>query len=243
MLTQQQEATAFKAPWFDAAAKCIDVLIVFLPVSYAANIHRMLGLSVYDAQLLVAVLTLAMARTFMLQASDSGRGAALRNLAIALSALTLAVGMYVSLYYPSISMEAPFMPAWLIALSGVLFGALMLNLWRAVGLGILIVVLVFLAYGLFGDLLPGEFKSRTTTSAELITYLAIDANGMLGTALKVGVVIVVPYLLFGQLLARCGAADFFNDIAMAGMGRFRGGPAKVAVAASCLFGSISGSAV
>lgn len=242
-LSQQQQATAYKAPWFDTVAKCIDVLIVLLPVSYAANLHRALGLSVYDAQLLVAVLTLALARSFLLQAGDSGRGVAMRNLAIAVAALTLAVGMYVGLYYPSISMEAPYMPAWLIGLSGVLFGALMLNLWRSVGLGILIVVVAFLAYGLFGDLLSGEFKSRATTSAELITYLAIDANGMLGTALKVGVVIVVPYLLFGQLLARCGAADFFNDIAMAGMGRFRGGPAKVAVAASCLFGSISGSAV
>ncbi|BBI63528.1 hypothetical protein HSBAA_48340 [Vreelandella sulfidaeris] len=76
-----------------------------------------------------------------------------------------------------------------------------------------------------------------------MVYLAIDANGMLGTALKVAVIIVIPFLLFGQLLARCGAADFFNDIALAGMGRFRGGPAKVAVTASGLFGSISGSAV
>ncbi|RQW73112.1 TRAP transporter fused permease subunit [Halomonas sp. YLB-10] len=135
------------------------------------------------------------------------------------------------------------MPGWLIVLSGVVFAAMMLNLPKSAGVGIMAVVLLFMGYGLFGHLVPGELQSRPTSLSELLVYLAIDANGMLGTALKVAVVVVVPYMLFGKLLARCGAADFFNDVALAGMGRFRGGPAKVAITASGLFGSISGSAV
>ena len=225
------------------AARALDVILVLLPVAYAADLHRTLGISVYDAQLLVTVLAVALTRCFLEGTNDPSATPARRGLTIAAAAVTLLVGIYVGLNYPAISMEAPFMPPWLVAISAVLFGALMLNLRRAVGLGILAVVLLFLAYGLVGHLLPGALRSRPTGPAELVTYLAIDANGMLGTALKVGVVIVVPYLLFGQLLSRCGAAEFFNHIALAGMGRFRGGPAKVAVTASGLFGSISGSAV
>ena len=55
--------------------------------------------------------------------------------------------------------------------------------------------------------------------------------------------IVIPFTILGQVLARTGGADFFSDIAMAAMGRFRGGSAKIAVVGSGLFGMISGSAV
>lgn len=217
-------------------------LMVLLPVAYAGNMHQLLNISVYDVQLLALVLTLALSAGFLIMAEHSQKRL-LKITDFVCAALTFCVGLYVSLYYPMISMEAPYLPGWLIATSVVLFSALIFNLPSSAGIGILSVVLIFLAYGLFGHLVPGELQSRETTLSELVVYLAIDANGMLGTALKVAVLIVIPFLLFGQLLARCGAADFFNDIALAGMGRFRGGPAKVAVTASGLFGSISGSAV
>lgn len=224
------------------AKRFFGVLIVLLPVAYAGDLYRTLGISLYDAQILVMVLACALVSGFMMIAERT------RHPVIGLSSVigaiaTLGVGSYIALYYPTISMEAPFMPGWLIVLSGVMFAALMLNLPRSAGMGILAVVVLFLAYGLFGDLVPGALQSRPTSLSELVVYLAIDANGILGTALKVAVIVVVPYMLFGQLLSRCGAADFFNDIALAGMGRFRGGPAKVAITASGLFGSISGSAV
>jgi TRAP-type uncharacterized transport system fused permease subunit len=110
-------------------------------------------------------------------------------------------------------------------------------------MGILAVVVLFLAYGLFGNLVPGALQSRPHIPVGTRSVSAIDANGILGTALKMAVIVVVPYMLFGQFFSRCGAADFFNDIALAGMGRFRGGPAKVAITESGIFGPISGSAV
>jgi TRAP transporter 4TM/12TM fusion protein len=61
--------------------------------------------------------------------------------------------------------------------------------------------------------------------------------------LQVAVLVVIPFTILGQVLARTGGADFFADIAMAAMGRFRGGSAKIAVVGSALFGMISGSAV
>jgi TRAP-type uncharacterized transport system fused permease subunit len=55
--------------------------------------------------------------------------------------------------------------------------------------------------------------------------------------------IVIAFVFFGQLLFASGGSAFFTDIALALMGRYRGGSAKIAVTASCLFGMISGSAV
>ena len=55
--------------------------------------------------------------------------------------------------------------------------------------------------------------------------------------------IVMPFTILGQVLARTGGADFFADISMSAMGSFRGGAAKIAVVGSALFGMISGSAV
>ena len=56
-------------------------------------------------------------------------------------------------------------------------------------------------------------------------------------------VVVVPFIIMGQVLARCGGSDFFADLAAALMGRFPGGAAKIAVVGSAFFGMISGSAV
>ncbi|WP_164527976.1 TRAP transporter permease [Georhizobium profundi] len=217
-------------------------LIVLLSIGYAGDLHRYLGVSIYDAQLLAAGLTLALTTGFLAIARTSV-GSLLKVASLLAAAVTLGVGFYLAIDYINITMEAPYLPFWLVALSGVVLAALMLNVVPSVGMGIFVVVLLFMAYGLFGHLMPGEFRSRETMFSELAIYLATDANGMLGQALKVAVVIVVPYLLFGKLLSACGAANFFNDGALALMGRYRGGPAKVAVTASSLFGSISGNAV
>jgi len=77
----------------------------------------------------------------------------------------------------------------------------------------------------------------------LLVYLGLDTNALLGSALAVAVIVVVPFIMMGQVLGRCGGAEFFTDLAMAWMGRYRGGAAKIAVAGSAFFGMISGSAV
>ena len=77
----------------------------------------------------------------------------------------------------------------------------------------------------------------------MIVYLGLDVNGAIGSILQVAVMVVIPFTILGQVLARTGGADFFADISMAAMGHFRGGAAKIAVVGSALFGMISGSAV
>ena len=77
----------------------------------------------------------------------------------------------------------------------------------------------------------------------MTVYLGLDINGAIGSILQVAVMVVIPFTILGQVLARTGGADFFADISMSAMGRFRGGAAKIAVVGSALFGMISGSAV
>ena len=92
-------------------------------------------------------------------------------------------------------------------------------------------------------ILPGDFQTRWVSPERLVAYLGLDVNSMIGAILQVAVLVVIPFTILGQVLARTGGADFFSDIAMAAMGRFRGGSAKIAVVGSALFGMISGSAV
>ena len=57
----------------------------------------------------------------------------------------------------------------------------------------------------------------------MVAYVGLDVNGMIGNILQVAVLVVIPYTILGQVLARTGGADFFSDIAMSAMGRYRGG--------------------
>ena len=114
---------------------------------------------------------------------------------------------------------------------------------RATGVSLLLVVAVFILYGLYGDIFEGKLQARTMTAAEMVRYVGLDSTAMLGRPIVIGVTIVTVFVLLGRLLLLSGGSDFFTDIAAALMGRSRGGSAKIAVTASAMFGSISGSAV
>ena len=92
-------------------------------------------------------------------------------------------------------------------------------------------------------MLPETFASRPVDVSRLMVYLGIDTNALLGNTLQIAIVVVVPFIIMGQVLTRCGGSDFFADLAASLMGHFRGGAAKIAVVGSAFFGMISGSAV
>jgi TRAP transporter 4TM/12TM fusion protein len=114
---------------------------------------------------------------------------------------------------------------------------------RIVGLPFVTIILVFLFYALFASHVPGEFQTKSISVQDLATYLYLDPQGLLGIPMEVTATIVLVFLLFGQTISSVGVSRLFNDLAFALMGKYRGGPAKVAVFASSLFGMISGSAV
>ena len=126
------------------------------------------------------------------------------------------------------------------------FGALGLFLAMEAGrrvTGIVIPILggIALMYGLFGNLVPGVFGHRGFTVKRLVEYIYLTSEGLFGVMASVLPSYVLLFLLLGAFLKSSGVGQFFIDVPMALAGRATGGPAKVAVVASGLFGSINGS--
>ncbi len=113
---------------------------------------------------------------------------------------------------------------------------------RAIGLPIVIVAIVFLVYVFLGPYLPFLYH-RGYDVKRLIEYQVWTLEGIFSIPLGVSATFVILFIIFGALLEELGAARFFIDLAYAVAGRSRGGPAKVAVIASALMGTVSGSAV
>ncbi len=111
---------------------------------------------------------------------------------------------------------------------------------RSVGLPIIIVAGVLLVYALFFGLYNQNFFARITECVRILFY---STEGVLSTPVNVCSKFIVMFIIFGAFLERTGIADFFIKIANALVGRFSGGPAKVAVVASALEGMVSGSSV
>lgn len=114
---------------------------------------------------------------------------------------------------------------------------------RVVGLPILIVVSCFIAYAYFGGAIPGYFGHRGFTIQRIATHLYFTTEGIIGTPLAVCSTFIFLFILFGAFLERTGIGQFFIDIANSLAGKATGGPAKVAVIASALQGTITGSSV
>ncbi len=114
---------------------------------------------------------------------------------------------------------------------------------RISGPALTILSAVFLLYALWGRSFPGIFRHRGYTWHRVVTYLTTDIYGIYGTSIKVSATYIVLFIIFGDVMNKCGMGQFFNDIANALAGHTKGGPAKVAVLASGFLGSINGSAV
>jgi TRAP transporter 4TM/12TM fusion protein len=116
---------------------------------------------------------------------------------------------------------------------------------RGGGLGLLIVSAFFFSVVFLGDYYPGPFYSRTLSlqSVTAYMYLCLGASSLFGMVTGLGSTILIAFMLFGGFLQISGAGEFFIKLGLAVAGKYRGGPAKVAILASALMGSISGSGV
>jgi len=113
---------------------------------------------------------------------------------------------------------------------------------RTTGMGLTLVVLLFLAYNLFGSYLPSPFGHGVDEYSYVLDVLVFTTDGVFGVPIQVVASYVFLFVLFGTFLSKAGGGDFFYDLASTLTGKTRGGPAKVAVIASGLYGTMSGSA-
>lgn len=113
---------------------------------------------------------------------------------------------------------------------------------RVVGMSLLVVCLLFLAYALWGNHIPGMLAHKGFTWNEVVDYLGFGLEGLYSSAIGVSATYIAAFIVFGTFLERCGAGDVLMDLGRALTGHYRGGPAKIAVITSAFFGTISGSA-
>ncbi|MGO2146541.1 MULTISPECIES: TRAP transporter permease [Halomonas] len=114
---------------------------------------------------------------------------------------------------------------------------------RALGPPLMVVAAIFIGYSLFGPYMPGILAHRGVSLGGLINHQWLGTQGVFGIALGVSTSFVFLFVLFGALLDKAGAGNYFIKVAFSMLGHLKGGPAKAAVVASGMTGLISGSSI
>jgi len=152
-------------------------------------------------------------------------------------------GAYMFLFYDQLSTR-PGAPLTQDVIVGVIGLVMLLEATRrALGPPLMIVATVFILYSLFGPQMPGILAHRGVSLNGLINHQWLTAQGVFGIALGVSTSFVFLFVLFGALLDKAGAGNYFIKVAFSLLGHYKGGPAKAAVVASGMTGLISGSSI
>ncbi|HET9717218.1 MAG TPA: TRAP transporter fused permease subunit [Pseudolabrys sp.] len=214
-------------------------LLVAVVVLWVLDVPRQVfNVSFYTEQMLTVCLGLTLALAFL---ADTSRPRHWSDwLAVVVS---LALCGYIAVRYATLTDEIALIPLSGLIVSAILLVLIMEASRRTNGWGFVSIIAGMAVYVYISPHLPGDFQTRYVSPERMTVYLGLDINGAIGAILQVAVMVVIPFTILGQVLARTGGADFFADISMSAMGRLRGGAAKIAVLGSALFGMISGSAV
>ena len=150
---------------------------------------------------------------------------------------------YLYIFYSELSTRpgAPNTQDMVVALGGLIL--LLEATRRALGLPLAIVAGVFIIYSLAGPYMPDVISHKGASLSKLASHQWLGTEGVFGVALGVSTSFVFLFVLFGALLERAGAGNYFIKVAFALLGHMRGGPAKAAVVSSGLSGVISGSSI
>jgi TRAP transporter 4TM/12TM fusion protein len=221
-------------------------------LAWASDLVRLVGLLVFVEQYIAVLVAIALPLVYLsvparragiLEGEDRRRFDSVPwydLLAAALGALT---ALYIAFRFPVLSEEISQRPWDGMAAAIVICILFLEGLRRTSGTAITLVVLGFFALSMVGHLLPEFMVGRRVQTDRLTYFLVWDASAIFGTPMQIITTIVVTFVFFGQALFKTGGSAFFTDISMALMGRYRGGPGKIAIMASSLFGTISGSPV
>jgi TRAP transporter 4TM/12TM fusion protein len=242
----EERLIASTAEFASAASKAtvfwtnvFQALLVAAVVVWVLDVPRQVfNVSFYTEQLLTVCLGLTLALAFIADTSRPRRWS--DWVAVVLS---LFLCGYITVRYEALTYELASLPIEGIIGSAVLTFLVLDASRRTSGWGFVGIILAIAAYVYVSPFLPGDFQTRWVSPQRMVAYVGLDVNGMIGSILAVAVLVVIPFTILGQVLARTGGAEFFSDLAVSAMGKFRGGAAKIAVVGSALFGMISGSAV
>ncbi len=162
---------------------------------------------------------------------------------IALSLLSISVMVYLTINYQEMYYRVGFDPETLDWVFGLIAIVTVLEMTRRLmGLFFPIMAVFFILYAIFGGALPGIFGHRGYELSRTVSTI-FSTEGLYGSAMSAAATYIVLFVTFGAFVRATGVGQFFIDLATSIAGRARGGPAKVAVFASALFGMVSGSSM
>ena len=230
------------------AARVVEAsLLIALTVAggaWAAQLHRYWPWAFFNEQYLGLFLGLGLAPVFLVMKAHprAPHDRVPWYDALACTA-SLLVGGFVLVSYPRLAYSLAILTWDKIVLGAVCLVLILEAVRRIAGWPLAMIGIACIAYANLAWALPWLFNAKGSSWSRIAVYLYLDTNGVLGVALAVTANIVIAYILFGQVLYAVGGDRFLTNVALALMGRYRGGAAKMAVVSSTLYGTVSGSAV
>lgn len=219
-------------------------LLTLAGIIRSLDLDRAVGLLLYTEQYLFGMLGLAFFLVFLHLGIDRRpRSGSVPWYDWLFASAGAASCAWLAVRYPDLAYRVVDQPLEALVTGTIILLLVAEGLRRTAGPILLGVLLFFIAFGVAGQYVPGQLQGRPIAYGQLVTYLTFDTNSLVGAPMKIVTTIVIAFLLFGALLFRSGGSAFFTELSSAAMGRTRGGSAKIAVVASSLFGTISGSAV
>jgi TRAP transporter 4TM/12TM fusion protein len=221
--------------------KCLLNTLIIAGILYLLDVHIYLRMVIFPTQYYGLFLGLVLSTIFLTVPASSKTLRRIPVYDIIFAVLGFVVGLYVSICWPRfISIADTVAPdRWIPGVIAVLLCIEAVR--RMVGKSFAIVASVIILFARFGYLVPSIYYGRALSWQFLMQYLYLDTSGLFGLVIGVVATMVLGFILFGAVLMGGGGGHALTNFALALFGRFTGGPAKVSVLTSSLFGMISGS--
>jgi TRAP transporter 4TM/12TM fusion protein len=223
---------------------CLLLSLAILGAVWSLEIHSDLGIIVFKEQFLALIFMIGMTAVFLsVPARVGDNDASTPWYDWGLVALSVGVSGFVLFYYHVIRDDLGLLSPER-SILGTIAVLLVLEATRRIaGWALVVLAAALMFYAKFSNFFPGFLDMPATGWDRLSVYMFLDNNALFGFPMTITASIIIAFILFGRMLYVVNGDKVLTEFAMAAMGRYRGGPAKVAVLASSFFGTISGSAV
>jgi TRAP transporter 4TM/12TM fusion protein len=230
--------------WLDRLTKIIFIAMPLVGCFFIMDVPFYLEWSILREQYYGLILAMVLPCVFILvpMSKQSPRDRVPWYDAI-LAVLGVVVGLYVFFFYLKITLVLGIITPDRVILGTIALALILEATRRVTNLFLAVFGLIFIVLPHFAFVAPDLFSGIRLPFDQQVNFLFLETNGILSIILGVAAIIVLSFVLFGNLLFNIGGGAFITNVSMAGFGRFRGGPGKIAVVGSSLFATISGVAV
>ena len=228
-------------------------IVGFVAICWAVFQLALAGFFVLDSTKVRAIhLAFAMVLLFLLDPCIKHPKKHLRFLSVtdriplidyALAAAGALCALYIVFDYDGLAMRAGMPITRDLVVGGLLVLLLLEATRRVIGPALPLIALFFTAYAFLGPHLPDLFAFKGVSIGKYLGNITLSTEGIYGIPLGVSASIVFLFVLLGALLEKAGAGNFFTNLALAFLGKYKGGPAKAAVVSSGATGLVSGSSI